>query len=218
MAVYQNKNTCCAEQQNIIETNAGYVCIGCAKVQENHCFGDFPEFLEERREKPELMEYCHRLNIEQSTEYLASKIYDDALSYHSSMKRSLLLATSIYIATKKNKIPRTMGEISWATGEDIKRIGKCEKIISKNHYQTNASDYLFRFGYELNLSYKQIKEIESDITNQSTCMKIQNPILVCAIYLYKHTKNCEISLNSIQQVTGIPSSTLKLYSKKYSVK
>ncbi len=28
----------------------------CAKVQDNPCFGKYPEFLEERIEKPELME------------------------------------------------------------------------------------------------------------------------------------------------------------------
>ena len=216
MEVYQNKNTCCVEELNIIKTDDGYVCTACAKVQDNPCFGNFPEFLEERKEKPELMEYCHRLNIERSTQYLASKIYDDALTSNLSLKRSLLLATSIYIATKKNCIPRTLREISLATGEKVKKIGECEKIISKQYYQTNATDYLFRFGYELNLSYKQIREIEQDILNHSSYLKIQNPVLVCGIYLYKHTKNCQISLDLLQQVTGIPSSTLRLHYRKNS--
>ena len=216
MDVYQNKNTCCVEEQNIIETDEGYVCTSCAKVQDNYCFGNFPEFLEEKKEKPELMEYCHRLNIDRSTQYVASKIYDEALSSNLTLKRTLLVATSIYIATKKNCIPRTLREISLATGEKVKKIGECEKIISKQHYQTNATDYLYRFGHELNLPYKQIREIEQDILNHSSYLKIQNPVLVCGIYLYKHTKNCQISLDLLQQVTGIPSSTLKLHYRRNS--
>ena len=214
MEVYQNKNTCCVEEQNIIETDDGYVCTVCAKVQDNQCFRHFPEFLEERTEKPELGEYCHRLNIEKSTQYAASKIYDEALSSNLSLKRTLLLATSIYIATKKNCIPRTLREISLVTGESVKKIGECEKIISKHHYHTIPTDYLYRFGHELNLPYKQIREIEEDILNHSSSLKIQNPVLVCGIYLYKHTKNCQINPDLLQQVTGIPISTLKLHYRR----
>ena len=57
-------------------------------------------------------------------------------------------------------------------------------------------------------------KIEKSIRLLGNSKKIQNPVLLCALFLYRSLKEVGNSLIQIQDVTGIPASTIKNAYKK----
>ena len=221
MEIYKRENSCCDNEKNILETTDGsFVCVNCAKVQDMVCFGNLVNSYNDVKIDPILSEFCHRLQIDTCTQTLANEIYITAITNFPSLRKLILKSTSIYIASKKNSEPRTMKEISGATGVDINKIGEYERIICKDYYPTNSSDYVHRFGVKLKLGYKEIRSIAQEILKSlKKCTQIQNPVLHCAIYLYKFMHESPNCLIQIQETTGIPASTLKnAYKKEFKVK
>lgn len=166
-------------------TDGSFVCVNCAKVQEMMCFGNLVNSYNDVKIDPILSEFCHRLQIDTCIQTLANEIYITAITNFLSLRKLTLKSTSIYIASKKNSEPRTMKEVSVATGVDINKIGGYTRIICKDYYPTNSSDYVRRFGIKLKLTYKEIRSIEQEILKSLKCTQIQTPVLHCAIYLYK---------------------------------
>ena len=220
MEIYKRENICCDNEKNILETTDGsFVCVNCAKVQDMVCFGNLVNSYNDVKIDPILSEFCHRLQIDTCTQSRANEIYFTAITSFPSLRKLILKSTAIYIASKKNSEPRTMREISSATGVDIKQIGEYERIICKDYYPTNSNDYVNRFGVKLKLTYKEIRIIEQEILNSLKCTQIQNPVLHCAIYLYKFMHESPNCLIQIQETTGIPASTLtNAYKKEFKVK
>ena len=104
------------------------------------------------------------------------------------------------------------------SGVSSKNIGDYERIISDKYFPTKPVDYIYRFGKKLNMSYKEIIKIDKSIRLLGSSNKIQNPVLVCALFLYKSLKEVSNSLIRIQDVTGIPASTIKnAYKKKFKL-
>ena len=112
------------------------------------CFGDIQSLDCLVAKNPMLCEYCDRLNIAETTKAYSNDLYIKLLSSYPFLKKDILAATSIYITTKRNKIPRTLKEVSSATGVEVKKIGEYEKIVSKKYYPVHATHYLYRFGFK----------------------------------------------------------------------
>ena len=83
-----------------------------------------------------------------------------------------------------------------------------------NYYPTSATEYIYRFGTKLNMTFSQINKINKEIQGVNHRTQIQNPVLLCATYLYKFMKETNNSLFQIHEITGIPVSTLKSAYKK----
>ena len=219
MEIYKRENRCCDDEINILETTDGsFVCVKCARVQDIACVGKLENSYNVVKVDPILAEFCHRLEFDTCTQNIANEIYNIAITNYPSLRKLILKSVSIYIASKKNSVPRTMKEISAATGVDIDKIGEYEKMICKEYYPTNASQYVHRFGVKLDLKYKEIRSIEQEILKSYKYTKIQNPVLHCATYLYKFMRESSNCLIEIQETTGIPMSTLKsTYKKEFDV-
>ena len=140
---------------------------------------------------------------------IANDIYSKAFANYSYLRKNILLATAVYIATKKNTVPRTLKEINAVTGVTGRKIGEYERIICNKYHPINAIHYIHRFGTVLGLTYKQIRKIEDQIRNSLSSTNIQNPVVLCAAYLYKHMIDFPTSIFKIKNITGIPISTLK---------
>ena len=219
MDVHKKENKCCLYDYNLIELDGTNVCSKCGKVQDEICFGKDSNTNSCIVINPDITEFCHRLHIDRSTQIIANDLYNNTLSHYPSLRRRIILATSIYIATKKNTAPRTLKEIGVATGISANKIGEYERIICQTYYPTNAIQYLDRFGTQLNLTYRELRQIEKEIRVSFYRTEIQNPILLCATYLYMYMSEFPSSLCKLHDTTGIPVSTLKsAYKREFNAK
>ena len=166
---------------------------------------------------PSMSEFCSRLHIDPHTQDIANEIYEKAISPNKNLSKLILIPTSIYIAAKKNSVPRTLKEISAVSGIETRRIGDYEKLISNRYYHTTANQYVSRFGCKLGLQKGQIQSISKNIKEVDECTSIQNPVLQCAVYIYEFMKNLPNSLIRLQEATGIPSTILKTSIKRMCV-
>ena len=215
MEIYTKENKCSHNERDILATDGTHVCTQCGVVQDMICFENYEDSSYQiTRVNPFLLEVCHRLEIDSITKNDANKIYIKAVLEYPYLRKHILMSTSIYIATKKNLVPRTLKEISVASGINVKKIGDYERMICRKYYPVNATEYIYRFGTRLNMTFSQINKIDKEIQGLEHRTKIQNPVLLCATYLYKFMNQSNKCLIQIQEVTGIPVSTLKRAYKK----
>ena len=214
MDAYQNETKFCTLEHNLIELDGTCVCTQCGTVKDTIMFDNSCNYRRVLSTNSFITEVCHRLNIDLHTEMIANDIYSKAFSNYSSLRKNILLATAVYIATKKNTVPRTLKEINAVTGATERKIGEYERIICSKYHPINATHYINRFGAVWGLTYKEIKKIEEKIRISLSSTNIQNPVLLCATYLYKFMNHSNKCLIQIQEVTGIPVSTLKRAYKK----
>ena len=199
---------------NLVELDGSYVCTYCGIVQDIPCFEYVLEFRNEENQTTNslLNEFCHRLAIDSVTQFDSESLYNRSITKNPYVQKLILLSCSLYIACKKNKCPRTMKEICAVSGVDVKQIGQYEHLVCNQYYPTKASDYVNRFGGKLELKYNQIQRINQEIEKVTT--NIYNPIALCAAAIYKTMTPSVIDLNQLEDITGIPSSSIKKISKK----
>ena len=210
----KKQNQCCFNETNIVEIDGTLVCQKCGKVCDMVSYGTCEIYPPSTTINPTMDEFCHRLHIDPHTQNIANEIYEKIISTHKTLRKRILIPTSIYIAAKKNFVPRTLKEVSGASGVDTRKIGEYEKIISKRYYRTTATQYVYRLGSNLGLQHIQIQSISKHIKEVEECTNIQNPVLLCAVYIYEFMKQLPNSLIRIQEASGIPSTTLKHAHKK----
>ena len=71
----------------------------------------------------------------------------------------------------------------------------------------------------MNLTYRELRQIETEIRLSFYRTEIQNPILLCATYFYRYMRDFPSSLIKLHDTTGIPVSTLKsAYKKEFNTK
>ena len=105
---YQDNDKCCQFEINITEVDRSYVCTKFGKVQNIVCFGNEWNPNLESEINSNVKEFCHRLHIYKTSQIIANELYNTALLEHPSLRKSIILATAIYIATKRNGVPRTL--------------------------------------------------------------------------------------------------------------
>lgn len=214
MEIDTKGDKCCTKECNIIEIDGTHVCNQCGIVQDMMCLEYRISYRHTTWMNPLLLEVCHRLEIDSTTENDAINIYNDTILRYPSLRKNIIIPTSVYIAAKKNFVPRTIKEISAVSGVSVKNIGHYERFIFHKYIPTKPVEYIYRFGKKLNMSCKEIMKIEKSIRLLGNSNKIQNPVLLCALFLYRSLKEVGNSLIQIQDVTGIPASTIKNAYKK----
>lgn len=190
MEIYTKGNKCCRSERNILATDGTHVCTQCGIVQDMMvCFGNYEDSYQQvTKVNPFLLEVCHRLEIDSITKNDANDIYNKTVLDYPYLRKNILISTSIYIATKKHLVPRSLKEISVASGINVNKIGDYERVICCKYYPTSASEYIYRFGTKLNMTFSQINKIDKEIQGLKHRTRIQNPVLLCATYLYKYMK------------------------------
>lgn len=213
MAYTSNHNKCCTRTSNIIELDGCYVCTYCGMVQDTPCFGYEFQFRDDKVSLKDslLSEFCHRLAVDNITQADSESLYNSSVRKNPNIRKLILLTCSLYIACKRNNCPRTMREISAVSGVDVKHIGQYEHLVCSQYYPTKPSDYVNRFGSKLELKYNQIQKINQELLKVTKYT--DNPISMCAAVIYKTMQHLGIDLNQLEDITGIPSSTIKRISK-----
>ena len=214
MAYTSNHDKCCTRTSNIIELDGCYVCTYCGVVQDTPCFEYKFQFRDDKVSLKDslLGEFCHRLAVDNITQADSESLYNNSVRKNPNIQKLILLTCSLYIACKRNNCPRTMREISAVSGVDVKHIGQYEHLVCSQYYPTKPSDYVNRFGSKLELKYNQIQKINQELLKVTKYT--DNPISVCAAVIYKTMQHLGIDLNQLEDITGIPSSTIKRISKK----
>ena len=215
MANTSINNKCCAKTSNIIELDGCYVCTYSGMVQDAPCFGYEFQCRDDKvlLKNSLLDEFCHRLAVDTRTQADSESLYNDSVRKNPNIQKLKLLACSLYIACKRNSCPRTMKEISAVSGVDMKQIAQYEHLVCTRYYPTKPSDYADRFGSKLQLNYKQITKIHQELLKVSKSKYTDNPINVCAAAIYKTMRNIGVDIKQLEDITGIPSSTIKRLSK-----
>lgn len=115
---------------------------------------------------------CSNLGLDRSLRESASRIYRKALEANLIRGRTIegVVAASIYIACRRNRLPRTLDEVAEVTTLNRKELGRIERFLIRqlNIKLTppSAVDYIPRFASQLELSNKsEVKAIE--IINES---------------------------------------------------
>ena len=140
----------------------------------------------------ELERFSSRLALPRNVRETAAVVYRKAVGKGLVRGRGIdrVLAASLYIACRQCNVPRTLDEISEASGIGRRDIGKTYRFISRhlgvNLDPTTPVDYVPRFGSELGLSGEvQSKAIE--ILRAAMDMHLtsgRGPVGACAAAIY----------------------------------
>ncbi len=140
----------------------------------------------------ELERFSSRLALPRNVRETAAVVYRKAVGKGLVRGRGIerVLAASLYIACRQCNVPRTLDEISEASGIGRRDIGKTYRFISRhlgvNLDPTTPIDYVPRFGSELGLSgevqSKAIEILKAAMDLQLTSGR--GPVGACAAAIY----------------------------------
>ena len=132
------------------------------------------------------------LHLSRNVKYESASIYRKALDKDLIRGRSItnLLVSTVYIACRLCKVPRTLDEIEQGTGVDQKTIGKNYRFLARELgiklIPISPNDYIPRFASKLGLS-SQVEVRSIEIINQAKDMGLtsgKDPASVAAATLY----------------------------------
>jgi transcription initiation factor TFIIB len=162
---------------------------------------------------------CEHLKVPERVEKESARIFRSSAEKGLTRARSRenIVAACIYIATKVNSMPKTLGEICNVTKIDRKSLTKTYKLLVRSLnikiLPSNPYDFLGRFNSELKLdpriqtdAAKIIEKIEKFGINSG-----KNPTSLAATALYLATlKNkTRVTQKNISDVSGITETTLR---------
>ena len=159
------------------------------------------------------------LGIPRSIREDASLIYRNAASMKLIRGRSIesMVASSIYMACRRNNVPRTLDEMSEVSNISKKQIGKNYRFLSRELKiklrPTSPSDYIPRFASKLGLSGEvQSKAIEI-ISKAKNCGvlngKGRTGIAATALYISSILLGERKTQRDIAEIAGITEVTIR---------
>lgn len=167
----------------------------------------------------ELRRLSSILNLSNSVEEDSGKIYTEAVQKNLIRGRSIeaIVAGVVYASCRRQNIPRTLEEISTASGVGKKEIGKNYRYIIRELklkiLPSNPVDYISRFGSVLNFSPKaQSKSIT--ILSQSLSLDLTSGrgpigIAAAALYIAGILEGERKTQRDISEVSGVTEVTIR---------
>ena len=73
------------------------------------------------------------------------------------MNSRVLKATAIYFSCKKQGVPRTLREISSASGVWHRKIGKYDAMLTNSYSEVSARMYVNRFCFKIGKDFQFVK-------------------------------------------------------------
>ena len=214
MECHKNANKkCCEDEINIIQIDGTYTCTICGLVLDVHYMGYDRKANTFNPRNYILDEYCQRGNIDSYSQSLAEEMFDQYSKIFPSLHKETLIATCLYIACKRNLIPRTMREINGFTGCTIKRLGQYEQLITNVHYPTEPIQFVERFCGKLNLRFEQIQKVLNAVRKSENIAESFNPAGIACAYIYKTLTGNTVDLQALAIVSGIPATSIRRISK-----
>ena len=143
----------------------------------------------------ELKRLSSYLKISKSVEEEAAMIYRQAVQRGLVRGRSMesVLACTLYAACRRHEVPRTLDELSGASGIEKKEIGRTYRFIARelgiSILPSNPIDYIARFSSSLKLNPEtQSKAVEIlDVAQKRELTSGKGPTGIAAAALYVAT-------------------------------
>jgi len=167
----------------------------------------------------ELKRVASYLKLPQSVEEEAARIYTLAVQRGLVRGRSMesVVAGSLYAACRRHEVPRTLDELSEASGIDKKEIGRTYRFVTRelgiSIMPSNPVDYIARFSSSLKLSpetqSKSIKILERAQAQELTSGRGPTGIAAAALYVSALIHGEKRTQREVADVAGVTEVTIR---------
>ncbi len=167
----------------------------------------------------ELKRVSSYLKLPSSVEEEASRIYTLAVQKGLVRGRSMesVVAGSLYAACRRHDVPRTLDELSEASGIEKKEIGRTYRFITRELQikilPSNPSDYIARFASALKLSAetqsKSVEIIEKAQAVELTSGRGPTGIASAALYVAALINGEKRTQREVADVAGVTEVTIR---------
>uniref|UniRef100_A0A914UMF9 Transcription initiation factor IIB n=2 Tax=Plectus sambesii TaxID=2011161 RepID=A0A914UMF9_9BILA len=166
-----------------------------------------------------IREMSDRIHLSKSIQDMAAKIFKDVLDSKALKGRNneAQAAACLYIACRKEGVPRTFKEICAVSRVSKKEIGRCFKLIIKsletNLEQITSADFMSRFCANLGLP-NQVQAAATRIAKKAVELDLvagRSPISIAAaaIYMASQASADKKSAKEIGEIAGAAEVTVK---------
>jgi transcription initiation factor TFIIB len=167
----------------------------------------------------ELKRVSSYLKLPKSVEEESARIYTLAVQRGLVRGRSMesVVAGSLYAACRRHDVPRTLDELSEASGIEKKEIGRTYRFITRelgiNILPSNPSDYIARFSSALKLSpetqSKSIEILEDAQKAELTSGRGPTGIAAAALYVSALIHGEKRTQREVADVAGVTEVTIR---------
>ena len=167
----------------------------------------------------ELRRLSSYLNLPTAIEEESGKIYTEAVQKNLVRGRSIesVVAGVVYAACRRQNIPRTLDEISEASGIDKKEIGRSYRYITRELkikiLPSNPVDYISRFASVLNYSpetqSRGVEILSQALTLDLTSGRGPIGIAAAALYIAGLLEGERRTQRDISEVSGVTEVTIR---------
>ncbi|CAI4223626.1 unnamed protein product [Auanema sp. JU1783] len=166
-----------------------------------------------------IREMSERIHLTKNIQDMAAKLFKEVLDGKAlkGKNNEAQAAACLYIACRKDDVPRTFKEICAASRVSKKEIGRCFKLIIKsmetNLKQITSADFMSRFCARLNLS-NSVKVCATRIAKRAVDMDLvagRSPISIAAaaIYMASQASAEKKTAKEIGDIAGAAEVTVK---------
>ncbi|HIG96048.1 TPA: transcription initiation factor IIB [Candidatus Woesearchaeota archaeon] len=167
----------------------------------------------------ELKRVSSYLKLPKSVEEEAARIYTQAVQRGLVRGRSMesVVAGSLYAACRRHDVPRTLDELSEASGIEKKEVGRTYRFITRelgiNIMPSNPADYIARFASSLKLSAESqsraIEILESAQRSELTSGRGPTGIAAAALYVSALIHGEKRTQREVADVAGVTEVTIR---------
>lgn len=167
----------------------------------------------------ELKRVSSYLKLPESVEQESARIYRYAVEKGLVRGRSMesVVAGSLYAACRRHDVPRTLDELSEASGIDKKEIGRTYRFITRELeikiLPSNPIDYIARFASTLSLSSetqsKAVEILDMAQKNELTSGRGPTGIAAAALYVAALMNGEKRTQRDVADVAGVTEVTIR---------
>ncbi len=167
----------------------------------------------------ELKRVSSFLKLPASVEEEAARIYTLAVQRGLVRGRSMesVVSGALYAACRRHDVPRTLDELSEASGIEKKEIGRTYRFVTRelgiNILPSNPADYIARFASALKLSAeaqsKSIEILEAAQKEELTSGRGPTGIAAAALYVSALINNEKRTQREVADVAGVTEVTIR---------
>ncbi|MAF35124.1 hypothetical protein CMO91_04735 [Candidatus Woesearchaeota archaeon] len=167
----------------------------------------------------ELKRVSSFLKLPKSVEEEAAMVYTQAVQRGLVRGRSMesVVAGALYAACRRHEVPRTLDELSEASGIEKKEIGRTYRFITRelgiSIMPSNPADYIARFASSLKLGpetqSKAVEILEEAQNAELTSGRGPTGIAAAALYVAALTRGEKKTQREVADVAGITEVTIR---------
>ncbi len=167
----------------------------------------------------ELKRVASYLKLPKSVEEESARIYTMAVQRGLVRGRSMesVVAGALYAACRRHEVPRTLDELSEASGIDKKEIGRTYRFITRELgiriLPSNPVDYIARFASALRLSAetqsKAVEILEQAQNSELTSGRGPTGIAAASLYVAALINNEKRTQREVADIAGVTEVTIR---------